>query len=314
MHIAKVLIFVSTIMGCHGCFEKDKLQRTQKNNVSFTEENARPDPGNSIPLDSVGSQESYVLEKVDVQGAEGVTFSGMEGLPEQFAFVPDSRRLNLNADDLGTEGFIDYNIISELSPKGAQANPAARVYNLPELLERLQLESPSRFTGKSYTGGLPNGINLRSSSDTSLTVIITEPTVLSASFSTSRTLRIINRSKLVLLVPLADGIILQQERAALKDLPSTQIFSHTCLFVDSHNFEGTVEYNRLGEVTLGGIESCSALLQSQDTRIISKSAPKMSLEKWMPQVLITQMLRNETIVATAKRWSPLFRISALQFL
>ncbi len=314
MHIAKLLIFVSAIIAFTACFEKDKLNNSRKNVVSFTEENARPDPGNSIPLDSVGSQESFVLEKVDVQGAEGVTFSGMEGLPEQFAFVPDSRHLNLNADDKGTEGFIDYNIISELSPKGAQANPAQRVYNLPELLERLQLESPSQFTEKSYTGGLPKGVNLRSSSDTSLTVIITEPTVLSASFSTSRTLRIVNRSKLVLLVPLADGIILQQEQAYAAETPLAKIFSHTCMFVDSHNFEGTVEYHRLGNVTLGGIESCSALLQSQDSRITTKNASQMSLEKWMPQVLITQVLRNETIVASAKRWSPLFRVSALQFL
>ena len=85
-----------------------------------------------------------------------------------------------------------------MSPHGADKNPALRKFNLPELLDQLQME-----------GALPSGVEKVSSSETALTIFITKPTAISVSFATYRPIRIVNKSYLVLICPACDSVTLE---------------------------------------------------------------------------------------------------------
>lgn len=265
-----------------------------------------------IPLDALGERQSLVLREVRKDEDVGTTFPGMQGLEKQFAFVPDEAQINEATKAAPIEQFPGFAIVSELSPQGAREDATRRVYNLPELLERLALEGPNRVTGV-RAGGLPPGVQVFPSSDTSLSVVISSPTVLAASFSTNRFLRILNRSKLVLIAPMIENVVIQQETPLSGEKPTTQVHSYTCPGVDTRNLEGTVQLLRLDEVILGTRESCATITDSVGGPILAPAPSKLKLEPWMPQVLLTQRMRKETIVQAVKRWSGIYTFKSVQF-
>lgn len=265
-----------------------------------------------IPLDALGERQSLVLREVGKDEDVGTTFPGMQGLERQFAFVPDQAQVNEAAKASPIEQFPGFAIVSEFSPQGAKEDATLRVYNLPELLERLALESPNQVTGV-RTGGLPPGVQVFPSSDTSLSVVVTAPTVLSASFATNRFVRILNRSKLVLIVPMIENVVIQQEPPLGGEKPTAEVHSFTCPGVDTRTIDGTVQLQRLDDVLLGTRESCKTITDANGGAVLPTTASKLKLEPWMPQVLISQRLRKETIVSTVKRWSGIYTFKSVQF-
>jgi hypothetical protein len=146
-----------------------------------------------------------------------------------------------------------------------------------------------------------------------LSIVISSPTVFAASFSTNRFVRILNRSRLVLITPMIENVVIQQETPLSGEKPSTEIHSYTCPGVDTRNLEGTVQLLRLDDVILGTRESCAKITDSVGGPVLPPESSRLKLEAWMPQVLLTQRMRKETIVSTVKRWAGIYTFKSVQF-
>lgn len=268
--------------------------------------------GRRIPLDSIGSPSPWLIAEAG-HDSPGVTLTGQYGLEKQYAVFPDEEELTLTAPAAKGEQFPGYAVVSERSLWNVSERPQARIFNLSDLLERLGLESRwegGRPSGKSR---LPEGVAVFPTSEVDLTVTITRPTVLAASFSTNRNLRILNRSRLVLVVPLLQNVTIQQSRAAEvgSEMPRTEIHSFSCVQLDRFAFEGTVKHYLLDSSLIGDPTNCDTGTSDPSQGIETPTPSKLALEAWAPQVLITQRLRKESISATYARFAPLFPIAAL---
>jgi len=168
-----------------------------------------------IPLDSLtgdswvlttGEREKTIPDYIGRSLSWGVKKAGEN----------EAKWLNVSFDPALTPfgGGASGNIITEMSPAGAVKNPAFRKFNLPELLDQLDLER-----------ALPDGVEKVSSSDMGLTLFITKPTTIAVSFSTFRPVKIINKSYLVLICPACDSVSLENE----SDKAVIDFYSFKCI-------------------------------------------------------------------------------------
>ena len=317
MQARKILkfIFIVSLCGCKSGRIDIQKNQNSKSPASFSlaEKNDRL-KGGAIPLDSVGFHDQKLIVESHVDTRDAITLRGFYGLDRQYALVPDTEDLSVHVQPEPVEQFSEYSILSEKSPEGAQENVLERVYNLPDLLERLNAQTKWEDGAPTQKSKLPDGVSIFASGETELTVVITRPTVLSASFSLGRTLKIFNRSKLVLIVPLMENVFLQQAKLpGSSEIPSTEIHTFSCTKVDKESIVGTIQHFKLSESEYGNPRMCDSNLADPDFGITTPGLSMIKIEPWMPQVLVTQRLRNEDFVKSYSRWAKLFPASIIRF-
>lgn len=211
-----------------------------------------------IPIDSF-SGKSWILSSE----GEGKVLNGYLGRDRQWKVREDSTfamqsNLILPKDNLWKEYFI----ISENMPFNAVNDASQRIWNLPDMIDRLQLEKK-----------LPSSIKVVNSSDREMLIVVTKPTVISSSIATFRHITIINRSKLVILCPLCRNIsVVNEDKESL-----LEIYSYLCF---DANGVGKIKRYNLGEW----------LLACKDSSKIIEPEGLMSAMQLFPQILVSQTL------------------------
>lgn len=256
--------------------------------------------GALIPLDTLREKEPGYVLRFD---AEGTTLTNFHGLGVSPSVAPGAegevRRGSPHAPQF--EGFF---VVHEALPNKAEQEPARRIYNLPELLDRLAAE-----------GKLPDDtVSVWPLNDTTVQVAVLKPTVLAASFSHGRTVKILNRSKLVLICPYCDSIQLTQASPDGTET-SIEVHSNSCI---PYTYVPKGSFARLlfGTFYLGTIDTradCDRLDPGNIRQLPVEPKPsELKLEAWMPQALITQKLRSESIIDTAQRWIKIYPIAGVR--
>ena len=174
-------------------------------------------------------------------------------------------------------------MITEMSPQGADKNPALRKFNLPDLLDQLQLE-----------GTLPAGIEKVSSSETGLTIFITKPTAISVSFSTYRPIRIVNKSYLVLICPACDTVSLENDA----DSAVIDFYSFKCI---AEPYGG--KFNRY--VFVANAKAWLAPCAGGTYDNISLEKIPLEPRSWLPQLYVSLHL-GRSPDELLKMWNPLY--------
>ena len=229
-----------------------------------------------IPLDSYG-ETSWVLST----SGDGKVLNGYLGRSPQWRVREDSSfAVKSNTTPLKDRLWKDYYLLTEDMPFNAVADPTQRVWNLSDLIDRLKLE-----------GRLPSSLRVVSSDDRGMTIVVTKPTIISASVATFRHVTIINRSKLTLLCPLCRNVSIINDN---KD-SYLEIYSYMC--IDAAG-AGTLKRYNLGEW----------LYPCRDNSNILDSNGLMSAIELFPQVLVSQTL-GRTPSELFKLWNELYKIT-----
>lgn len=231
--------------------------------------------GERIPLDAINSK-SFVIER----DGPGKILPGLTGqdrpwrVKEESSFAKNAA-LDLPAEEDAWRHFLS---VTEKTPNGSDHDPSQRVFNLPDLLDRVKLQ-----------GRLPKGLSLYSEDNRNLSLVVSAPTVISASFSSYRHVKIFNRSHLVLICPFCQQVELENtdNRARL------EVYSQVCLKAPK---KGKVKRYRLGD----WLQPCT-----ESTDVVP--AGRLSQFAWLPQVLISQIL-GRTPSELIGYWNPMYRL------
>lgn len=211
-----------------------------------------------IPLDSF-SGKSWVLSTT----GKGKVLNGYLGREVQWRVREDSSfavqtSLTPPKDKLWKEYFI----VAEDMPFNAVNDASQRIWNLPDLLDRLHLERK-----------LPSSITVVDSSDRGMIIVVTKPTIISSSIATFRHVTIINRSKLTILCPMCRNVtIINDDKESL-----LEIYSYMCM---DANGGGVIKRYNLGEW----------LFPCKDTSKIMEPEGLLSAMHLFPQILVSQTL------------------------
>ena len=258
-----------------------------------------------IPLDAVGDEPLFLLVPKDLASDEAKTLTNFEGRAKAPYAQADTSGVSLRGKAAAPQ-FGDDFIVSERSPARADVSPSERIYNLPELMDRLIHEDK-----------LPEEkISAYQTSDTAILIVVKAPTVIAASFSQGRTVQILNRSRLTLICPFCENVeIRQQKPLGDGDEPTSRVYSNTCIGYD-YRSEGKLERSIFGKAYLGNVstrERCDKLNPRKPRENpIEPSLAQIELEPWMPQALVSQLLRGEHPSQTAERWRAIYPISSVR--
>lgn len=232
---------------------------------------------NIIPLDSYGGK-TWVLS---TEG-EGKVLSGFVGRATQWKVRPDSKTAISKALGIPTgDPWREYFRIAEDMPFNAVNDPSQRLWNLPELLDRLSLENQ-----------LPlERVEIVSSDDRQVTIIVKQPTIIAASVSTYRNVHIINKSKLLLMCPLCKNVSVENTSKESQ----LDLYSYICF--DSPKKGQTTRY-KLGD----WISPCR-----EQVEVIEPNS-LLSGTSWLPQIIISQLM-GRTPSELFELWNQLYKIS-----
>lgn len=218
-----------------------------------------------IPLDSF-EKETYILAR----SGKGKTLSSYIGSESPWRIRRDEEiAIGTNLTPIPQRHrWEDFTTITENSPQGATEAPSKRIWNLPDLLDRLKLE-----------GTIPKSVEYQSSSDTSGVLFVKEPTMISVSFAVGRKIRVVNSSRLVLICPFCSDLEIENQSQQAKVV----LYSHVC-----HNDpkKGVLERFYLGN----WLQRCSEEINVSPLGILD-----LSNAPYLPQALISQILGRKPL-------------------
>ena len=228
-----------------------------------------------LALDYIGEGQAWMLDRASKSPSEAKTLELYHGRKNPWVVYKSDHNL-VKHEPQKAKQFLGYQVVSESSPVRVINDPSQRIYNLPDLLDRLELQ-----------GRTPEGITLLSGAEGDMKILVTRRTVLSASFSVGKKITILNRSDLVLILPYASSIRLEQGTNA-----SSRIYSANCIPVIGGEFQ---------RASLDGYY----LGNSYETKECQGDKPykfEHKLESWMPQLLISAKLRKESLASMFHIW------------
>ena len=228
-----------------------------------------------LALDYIGESKPWVMDRASKAPSKAKTLELFYGRKNPWVVFEGSHELVKQAKE-PKQQFRGYQILDEKSPVKALEDPSQRIYNLSDLLERLELQRK-----------LPEGITLLSGVEGDMKILVIRRTVLSASFSVGKRITILNHSDLVLLLPYASNVSVEQSKDA-----SSIIYSAHCIPVTGGVFKrASFEGYYLGNS-----------YENQKCQEDSPRAFEYKLESWMPQLLISAKLRKESLASMFNVW------------
>lgn len=229
----------------------------------------------TIPLDTFGKK-PWVLTRE----GEGSILPGFYGLEKPWkirvANEGEAKRSDISFIPQKSP-WEDFAKITEISPESALKEPKKRIWNLPDLLDRLKLE-----------GNLPDSVTLSYEGEFHPVLFVHKPTLISVSFALDRYTRIINASHLVLICPLCDSVFFENKN----DQAKIEHYSHFCKESPKKGY--FIRY-RLND----WLKGCEG-----DVELAPSGA--LSYSDQLPQVLISQM-SGRKINEIVNLWKPLFK-------
>jgi|GEM_PF-3969387 len=241
--------------------------------------------GDFIPLDRVLPEKAHIIVH---GGEEGVPLFGWLGRanPWRVRETAPTEALAMKFELPGSpEVFTRYEQVTEISPQGAIENPRFREYNLPDLVDRLVLSD-----------SLPKGASRYVTSSLESVLVVTRPTLVAASFALDRSITIVNSgTKLVVVCPYCPNLRIRHEaRIGAETAPESEVWSYICPVAPKG--PGKFRPIALGKTWL---DECSNTGRAEFGKSLLPGA-------WMPQVLLSSLLRNEPLQESIARWKPFF--------
>jgi len=226
-----------------------------------------------LALDYVGKGKPWLIDRASKSPKDAKTMELFHGRKNPWVVFKGEEVKTIKD---ATSQFKGSQIVGEKSPIKALEDPSQRIYNLPDLLDRLHLQAR-----------LPEGINIFSGAEGDMRIVVTRPSVLSASSSLGRRVTILNRSDLILIIPNASAVSIEQSESA-----KAEVYSAHCIPVNGGSFKRA----SFDGYYLGGSRE-NAPCQEDGGKVFG-----YELEGWMPQLLISGKLRKESMGSVFSRW------------